>query len=410
MMSATATSRLLVRTAAKSQERQVLVVPRARQAKALQSANSILTAWNLLRRCASWIIHSFIQRQTTTKERSLPQKSTSDSSMTGQGVAVDTHRSPSKRRGLFSSVGKSQQKCDSEYKVLCKQMIDSLTDEEREHAARSSYKYLWKSVTSKGDEDSKELLEEREKYATAMAMRHLSSKKGNVNVAMEKFKSAINFRKDADLDGLRLCFQADQLELDDATRQRYADYREKLEDRMRTGRVYVCGYDKCGRAIYTIYAARTKDFDPDWFLKESLYNFERALACTERESGGVEQSITVIGNYTGFSSKHAAPMAISHEFMNCLRQNYPGRVKRVYLLNTPTSFLFFWNIIKPFIGTDTRKKITFISNDRQRESAFSELISVDQAASWMLNGGHKKKEFHAIEYLEQLPFDESFDS
>lgn len=328
--------------------------------------------------------------------------------MTGQGVAVETYRSPNgKRRGLFSS-GKNSQKCDSEYRVMCKQMVDALTDEEREHAARSSYKYLWKSAASNGVE-TKELNEDREFYAMEMAMRHLSSKKGNFDVAMQKFKSAIQFRKETDLDGLRLCFQADQLELDDETRQRYALYREKLEDRMGTGRVYVCGYDKCGRAIYTIYAARTKDFDPEWFLKESLYNFERALACTERESGGVEQAITVIGNYTGFQSKHAAPMAISHEFMNCLRQNYPGRVKHVYLLNTPTSFLFFWSILKPFIGTDTRKKITFISNDRQREAAFSELISTDQAAPWMLEGGHKKRDFDAMEYLKQSPFDEAFD-
>lgn len=328
--------------------------------------------------------------------------------MTGQGVAIESHRSPnSKRRGFFSS-GKNANKNDVDYKVLCKQMVDDLSDEDREHAARSSYKYLWKSVTSKGAE-TKELKEEQEFYAIEMAMRHLSSKKGNLEVATQKFKSAIQFRKDADLDGLRLCFQADQLDLDDETRQRYAEYREKLEDRMTSGRVYVCGYDKCGRAIYTIFAARTKDFDHEWFLKESLYNFERALACTERESGSLEHSITVIGNYTGFQSKHAAPMSISHEFMNCLRQNYPGRVKHVYLLNTPTSFLVFWSILKPFIGTDTRKKITFLSNDRQRETAFSELISFDQAAPWMLEGGQKNRDFDAIEYLRQARFDEAFD-
>lgn len=327
--------------------------------------------------------------------------------MTGPAVAVETHRSSgNRRRGFF--FGKSTQKCDPELTVLCKKMMDELTEEEKEHAARSSYKYLWKSVTSNGS-DTKEMKEEREYYAMEMAMRHLSSKKGNYDIAMQKFRQAIKFRKETDLDGLRLCFQADQLDLDDATRERYALYRERLEDRMAAGRVYVCGYDKCGRAIYTIYAARTKDFDPDWFLKESLYNFERALACTERESGGVEQSITVIGNYTGFQSKHAAPMSISHEFMNCLRQNYPGRVKRVYLLNTPSSFLFFWSILKPFIGTDTRKKITFISNDRQRETSFSELISVDQASPWMLNDGQKKRDFDSMEYLRQVPFDEAFD-
>ena len=242
-----------------------------------------------------------------------------------------------------------------------------------------------------------------------MAMRHVKSKKGNLEVALEKFKCAIQFRKENDIDGLRLCFHADQLDdLDNETKERYQMYREKLLDRMVAGRVYVCGYDKDGRAIYTIYAARTKDFDAEWFLKESLYNFERALACTERESGGLEESITVIGNYTGFTNKHAAPMSISHEFMNCLRQNYPGRVKRVFLLNTPTSFYLFWSVLKPFIGTDTRKKIQFLS-DRHRQGTFSEIISVDQASSWMLEGGHKTKDFDHVEYLTQQRFDEAFD-
>lgn len=324
-------------------------------------------------------------------------------------VAMDTRSRNGERRGFFSGNSKlSAKSSDAELRLTCKRMVDALTDDEREHAARASYKYLWASVASKGT-DAKKRSEDRHLYAMKMAMRHLSSKKGNFEVAMEKFQAAIKFRKEIDLDGLRLCFQADRLELDQETRERYAFYRKKLEDRMTTGRVYVCGYDKCGRAIYTIYAARTKDFDAEWFLKESLYNFERAVACTERESGGAEQSITVIGNYTGFQSKHAAPMSISHEFMNCLRQNYPGRVKRVYLLNTPTSFLFFWSILKPFIGTDTRKKITFISNDRQRQSSFGELISANQAAPWMLDGGKKTRDFDALEYLSQIPFDHAFD-
>jgi len=327
--------------------------------------------------------------------------------MTGEAAEVDTYQSPSKRRGFFSKSSSCKAVGESELKVTCKRMVEALTEDEKEHAARSSYKYLWTAVAAK--ENSKDLIESRDSYAEKMAMRHLTSKKGSFDVALQKFRNAIKFRKEADLDGLRLCFNADELDLDEETRQRYATYRERLEDRMQTGRVYVCGYDKRGRAIYTIYAARTKDFDREWFLKESLYNFERALACTERETDGLEQSITVIGNYTGFQSKHAAPMSISHEFMSCLRENYPGRVKRVFLLNTPTSFLFFWSILKPFIGTDTRKKIQFVSNDRQREKAFSELISIDQASPWMLEGGKKTREFDSSNYLNQTSFDEAFD-
>eukprot|EP00934_Nitzschia_sp_Nitz4_P006572 Nitzschia sp. Nitz4//scaffold10_size219509//216594//217580//NITZ4_001469-RA/size219509-processed-gene-0.107-mRNA-1//1//CDS//3329533043//6562//frame0 len=327
--------------------------------------------------------------------------------MTGAVDAEENMTVSTKRRGLFGS-SKPAQVSESELKKLCQRMVDNLTDDEREHAARSSYKYLWKSVTSKGN-NSKELEADREFHASAMAMRHLSSKKGNYDVAMEKFKACIAFRKEKDLDGIRLCFQADQLDLDHETRTRYAEYRRQLEVRMLSGRVYVCGYDKQGRAIYTIYAARAKDYDTEWFLKESLYNFERALACTERESGGMEQNLTVIGNYTGFQSKNAAPMSISHQFLDCLRQNYPGRVKRVFLLNTPSSFMFFWSLLKPFIGTDTRKKIQFIANEKQRKAAFSDLLHVDQAAPWMLEGGLKDKEFDSFKYLTEAPFDTAFD-
>lgn len=288
-----------------------------------------------------------------------------------------------------------------------RQMIESLTDDEKEHAARANFAYLWRAVT---EANSPALSQERDDAAALMAMRHLKSKKGDTELALTKLKSAIQFRKDFDLDGLRLCFHAEELKdhFDEETKERYAMYRAKLEDRMTTGRVYVSGHDKCGRAIYTIYAARTKDFDREWFLKESLYNFERAIAATEHRTGGKEQSITVIGNYTGFTSKHSAPMSISHEFMDILRQNYPGRVNRVYLLNTPTSFMFFWSILKPFIGTDTRKKIQFVNNEKQREREFSDMVTLDQAAPWMLKNGKNTKEFDSMEYLRDVPFNKTF--
>jgi hypothetical protein len=387
----------------------------------------------------------FCGKQDLLDEQSIPSENTmtappvlNETSSTMEEENAD-HLSKVKphRRGFFGGV--KQQVSDAHLDEIAGKIVQELSDDEREHAARSSYRYLWKSVNVAAPErDSKELLEDQFQMAKAMAKRFLSSKKGDYPLALKKMKGAIAFRKDMDVDGLRLCFQADQLkDLDDETKARYASYRDHLSQRMTTGRVYACGYDKQGRAIYTIYAARTKDFDPEWFLKESLFNFEKALACTERESGGVEDSITVIGNYTGFQSKHSAPMSISHKFMDSLRQNYPGRVNRVFLLRTPSSFLIFWSLLKPvslkhwscvhflnfkknltvwkhamshaqFIGTDTRKKIVFL-NERHRQEQFADLVSVDQAAPWMLDGGKKTKEFDSVEYLTKIPFDECFD-
>jgi hypothetical protein len=320
--------------------------------------------------------------------------------MTGPVQVLDaSYKSPSKARFFSTScrnVG------DSDLFANARQMVETLTEDD-------SFRYLWRSVRQ--ELCPKDLKEERDFYATKMAQRHLASKKQNFDLALQKMKSAIKFRKDNDLDGLRLCFHDEEIpSLDAETRARYAVYRERLEERMTAGRVYVQGYDKHGRAIYTIFAARTKDFEPEWFLKESLYNFERAIACTERESNGREESILVIGNYTGFQSKHAAPMSLSNEFMDVLRQNYPGRVKRVFLLNTPTTFLFFWSILKPFIGTETRKKIQFISSEKQREKEFGELVSLEQAAPWMRTGGKKTRELDVKQYLRETSFEQGFDA
>jgi hypothetical protein len=93
------------------------------------------------------------------------------------------------RSSLFGSFSTSKTcKPDLEMIDMACQMVDGLTDDEKEYAARSSYAYLWKSVTSHKEHNltsSKELLEERDLMARAMAMQFLKSKKGNLAVATQ---------------------------------------------------------------------------------------------------------------------------------------------------------------------------------------------------------------------------------
>ena len=75
--------------------------------------------------------------------------------MTANMHAKQPYRSPTKRRSLFSKGVH-----ETELKALARQMVDAVSEDEKEHAARSSYKYLWKAVNSK--EMTKELQEERD--------------------------------------------------------------------------------------------------------------------------------------------------------------------------------------------------------------------------------------------------------
>jgi hypothetical protein len=83
----------------------------------------------------------------------------------------------------------------------------------------------------------------------------------------------------------------------------------------------------------------------------------------------------------------------------------------LFLLSNCVTFIHSPIISSPpiqFIGTDTRKKIVFL-NERHRQEQLSEIMSVDQAAPWMLDGGYKTKEFDSNRYLKDTPFDDCFD-
>jgi hypothetical protein len=111
--------------------------------------------------------------------------------MTGQPALNETPKTEvelvchaeTKQRRFFGNVRQIQS--DEDMDELADLMVQELSDDEREHAARSSYKYLWTSVTSQESEKkSKSFLDEQHRMAKATAMRFLKSKKGSYAVAM----------------------------------------------------------------------------------------------------------------------------------------------------------------------------------------------------------------------------------
>lgn len=45
--------------------------------------------------------------------------------------------------------------------------------------------------------------------------------------------------------------------------------------------------------------------------------------------------------------------------------NYPEIMKKLYIINAPSSFKFLWSIIKKFIDKNTVKKIEVLGHDYQ---------------------------------------------
>eukprot|EP00978_Attheya_sp_CCMP212_P033847 scaffold138746_cov33-Attheya_sp.AAC.4 len=186
---------------------------------------------------------------------------------------------------------------DEESEKKCREMVGALTKEELEHAAMSSYHYSMSEDKTKT---------EREKYAMAMAFRHLVVCFGDPVAALERMKQTIQFRVAMDVDGIRTCFYSKKE--DDETKATFDVYREKMEAQLETGKMFVMGYDARGCSIMPMISRNSNPVDPEWYIKAHIYTLERAIACSERSTKGADSKVHIIMDYNGHQLKHTPPL------------------------------------------------------------------------------------------------------
>lgn len=273
---------------------------------------------------------------------------------------------------------------DPETEKQLERVLNQLTPDELETAARSDYEYL-QNPQGRSPKIA----------ARHLALRYLKSKK-DPQLALDKLKATISFRQKIDIDGLRLAF-------DDP----FSDYAEPLEKFLASGKNLVQSYDKEGRATHVFVPRNTQRHHEVWTLKESLYTMERAIACSQAP----DQSVNVILDCRGFHPvKHAPPMTLGKNFLLTLRHYYAGQVHRIFILDAPSSFVWVWKIFKNFVGTATQNKIVFCSGTKQKETVLGDYYAPDQATQWMLplSGRMVDRQLDTDEYLWKTPFNRAF--
>jgi hypothetical protein len=261
-------------------------------------------------------------------------------------------------------------------------ILSKLSPDEVETAAMASYQYLKNPVLS-----------EQAHHAAKIAFRYLQSK-SNVETALPKLKETLKFRRKMDIVGLIQAFDKDPS----------SDYALHLQEQLSSKKMYVQGYDKQGRSTLLFIPRLVLNHDVEWTVKEAVYSIERAIACSKSKDG----LINAVVDFSGFSvTKNAPPLEIGKQFLKTLRGHYAGQIHRIYLVDTPSSFSFFWRIFKSFIGKKTREKIQFLSGESKIK--LMEVYDVDQVASWMTPCGTKNRCLDLEEYLFDTPFDRAFD-
>jgi CRAL/TRIO domain len=266
-------------------------------------------------------------------------------------------------------------------------MLSDLSPNELEIAAKASYAYMKHPLPPK-----------RIQYARNMAKRYLESKKGNAELALEKMKNTLKFRKDFQIDDLITAF--------DGKENGRVHTATQLQKQLSSKKFYVQGYDTNGRSTLFFIPRLVNTHDNEWTLKEAIYSVERAIACSKAKDG----TINAVIDFSGFSmSKHAPPMEIGKQFLTTLRSHYAGQIHRIFLTDTPFSFSMLWKMFSPFVGTNTRDKIKFINGARSKEKEFQLVYDVEQVPTWMLPGGKNNRSLDVNEYIYGLDFDQLFD-
>ena len=277
---------------------------------------------------------------------------------------------------MNNSQQQQQQQCyelrDTNSKI--NYMISQLSHDELETAARSSYEYMKNPVPSL-----------RNHYARNIVQRYLESKKGNVELALEKVKKTLKFRQDIGIEELITAFD-DNNNNDDCSKMNHTA--TQLKNHLSTKKYVVRGHDKDGRSTLYFTPRLVDGHDSEWTLKEAIYSIERAIACSRAN----DRTINAVVDFSGFNmTKHSPPLDIGKQFLATLRSHYAGQIHRIYLTDTPFSFSMLWKIFSPFVGTTTRDKIKFINGARSKERELSQVYDAEEVPAWFLPGGKNNR-------------------
>jgi hypothetical protein len=177
-----------------------------------------------------------------------------------------------------------------------------------------------------------------------------------------------------------------------------------------TGKMYVRGYDKSGRAILYMRPCKENTTNQeDNNMRHLVFQLEKAIACSFQNK---KAKICLIIDYEGFKLRHSPPMSTSRRTLDILQKHYPERLHRSYVCNPPFIFRSFWVLIKPFVDPVTKRKICFCSGKQGMAQIRDDMGGENSPGAKHLEpcagGTDTLRDFDSVDYLT-LPFHVAFD-
>jgi hypothetical protein len=248
-----------------------------------------------------------------------------------------------------------------------------------------------------------------------MTLRHLRAEKGNVGKAIAAVKRTLKWRKEFRVDELKTCLLDASTTTTTTNISRGSgsskdddgdDLASILRQENESGKLYVRGYDKDGRALLYMRPGKENTNHHVNNMRHLVYHMEKALACSASRG---QSKICIVIDYAGFQLRHAPPMSTSRFTLDVLQKHYPERLHCGYICNPPWIFQGFWKLVYPFIDPVTKQKICFCTSSKDFQKVLDDMGGPEQATHLeeCAGGTHPTLEFNSSEYLT-LPLDITF--
>jgi len=327
--------------------------------------------------------------------------------------------------------------------ILVKRMVmDELTEDEQQIAARTSYAYwAWEQLHNDDDYDK-----DRSKcirMAMREARRHYVGEHGDYETALKRFKTTLKWRKERQVDLIRLCFagssanfssttnsssmQTVAVELSEANAKVCFDFEQLIEADFRAQTMAVRGHDRENRPIIVKLCRRQpwNAVSEESFALAQLFVAERAVAASEFLSKGTAEKLSAIFDFGEYNSANSPPVMYLVNTIKMLQANYPERIGKALILDAPFWMRAVHQIIFPFLAKKTRDCISLLGGEASvslsnllpgstsladlREETVQTVVKPEQAMPFMLKNAKLTTQIDVDQQLRRVPFHELYD-
>ncbi|KAK4402567.1 Phosphatidylinositol/phosphatidylcholine transfer protein SFH13 [Sesamum angolense] len=139
-------------------------------------------------------------------------------------------------------------------------------------------------------------------------------------------------------------------------------------------KLFMQGYDKSGRPIVVVFAAKHKPTTVEEFKRFVTFTLDKICARPTR-----------MGYANSDIRGYLAALSI-------LQDCYPERLGKLFIIHVPYIFMTAWKMVYPFIDKNTKKKIIFVE-DKKLQSTL--LQDIDESQLPETFGGKNKASSHS---------------